>query len=657
MALPPGFLDDLRNRLSISDVVARKVIWDARKSNPAKGDFWAPCPFHQEKTASFHVDDRKGYYYCFGCHAKGDMISFVKETENVSFIEAVETLAREAGVDMPERSRDPRAAEKRDRATRLTEVMEQAVQAFGLAFRSASGQRVRDYVAGRRLTPETVKRFEIGFAPDSRTHLTSMFREKGVLEEAVASGMVIQPDDGGQPYDRFRNRLMFPIRDPRGRCIGFGGRAMDPNARAKYLNSPATELFDKSRVLYNYGPAREAAGKSGALIVAEGYMDVIALAQAGFGHAVAPNGTAVTEHQLQMMWKVADEPIIALDGDKAGIRAAERVIDIALPLLSPGKSLRFCIMPEGRDPDDLIKAEGPQAMQAALNGAVSLIEMLWRRETERETLDTPERKAALDARLRKLLTQIGDTGVRSHYGADFKARRAELFTPARKPANRQGTPMSYQRSGPGRRSSGRWGSIPAKPVPQTLTSELARAGGAREAEIRIREAAILLILLRNPGVINNLEDALEATPFAGSDTAAVREVILGAPAGCEDLGAYAETRLGEHPCDVLSRIPQARAHPMSRSGCDPEAVETVVLEALARHQAMLSHAAELDEARRELFDADDEGVTTRLRLANQDRLAADARATADNSDIEGATSDSPLQRMLDAEAWRRQPRH
>jgi len=432
---------------------------------------------------------------------------------------------------------------------------------------------------------------------------------------------------------------------------------MDPNARAKYLNSPATELFDKSRVLYNYGPAREAAGKSGALIVAEGYMDVIALAQAGFGHAVAPNGTAVTEHQLQMMWKVADEPIIALDGDKAGIRAAERVIDLALPLLAPGKSLRFCIMPEGRDPDDLIKAEGPQAMQSALDGAVPLIEMLWRRETERETLDTPERKAALDARLRKLLTQIGDTVVRSHYGADFKTRRAELFAPAGKPANRQGTPMSYQRSGSGRRSNGRWGSIPAKPVPQTLTSELARAGGAREAEIRIREAAILLILLRNPGVMNRLEDALEATPFAGSDTTAVRDVILGAPAGCEDLGGYAETRLGEHPCDVLSRIPQARAHPMSRSGCDPEAVETVVLEALARHQAMLSHAAELDAARRELFDADDEGVTTRLRLANQDRLAADARATADNSDIEGATSDSPLQRMLDAEAWRRQPRH
>ena len=246
MALPPGFLDDLQARVSISDVVARKVIWDARKSNSAKGDFWAPCPFHQEKTASFHVDDRKGFYYCFGCHAKGNVFKFVQETDNLSFMEAVEILCREAGIEMPQRTHDPRAAEKRDRMTRLAEVLEHAVQAFGLAFRSASGQRVRDYVSGRRLTPETVRRFEIGFAPESRTQLTQMFRDKGLLDEAVSTGMVIRPDDGGAPYDRFRNRLMFPIRDPRGRCIGFGGRAMDPNARAKYLNSPATELFDKS---------------------------------------------------------------------------------------------------------------------------------------------------------------------------------------------------------------------------------------------------------------------------------------------------------------------------------------------------------------------------------------------------------------------------
>ena len=326
----------MNDRLTLSGVVGRKVLWDKRKSNAAKGDFWAPCPFHQEKTPSFHVDDRKGVYYCFGCQAKGNAITFVKETENVSFIEAVEILAREAGIPMPEQRHDPKAAERKDRLTRLAEVMEQAVQLYGLAFRSAAGQGAREYAARRGLTAATLKRFEIGYAPDARHHQTEFFKDKGVLDEAVAAGLLIRPDDGGAPYDRFRGRLMFPIRDVRGRCIAFGGRALDPGAQAKYLNSPETELFHKGRTLYNHGPAREAAGKSGGkpgakpagLIVAEGYMDVIALVSAGFDHAVAPLGTAVTEEQLALMWRMADEPVIALDGDQAGQRAAERLVHV-----------------------------------------------------------------------------------------------------------------------------------------------------------------------------------------------------------------------------------------------------------------------------------------------------------------------------------------
>ncbi|MEM7668343.1 MAG: DNA primase [Pseudomonadota bacterium] len=287
MALPPGFLDDLRARLTLSDVVGRKVIWDQRKSQPGKGDFWSPCPFHQEKTASFHVDDRKGFYYCFGCHQKGDMITFVRETENLSFIEAVEVLAREAGIEMPAQTHDPHAAERKSREARLIDAMEQAVQFFGLAFRSGQGQTARDYADRRGLSAETLKRFEIGYAPNSRTALTRHFNEKGALDDAEGAGLIIRPDDGGAPYDRFRGRLMFPIRDQRGRCIAFGGRALSADAQAKYLNSPETDLFHKSKVLFNHGPAGDASRNSGALIVAEGYMDVIALAQAGFDHAVA----------------------------------------------------------------------------------------------------------------------------------------------------------------------------------------------------------------------------------------------------------------------------------------------------------------------------------------------------------------------------------
>ncbi len=293
MSLPPGFLDELRSRLSLAQVVGRKVVWDTRKSNQGKGDMWAPCPFHQEKTASFHVDDRQGFYYCFGCHAKGDAISFVRETENVGFMEAVEILAREAGMQMP--ARDPRAVEKADRHSQLVEVMEQAVQFFRLQLRMQAGAGARDYLAGRGLSDAALERWEIGLAPDGWQGLWDHLRAKGVAEDLIlGAGLARESQKGGKPYDVFRNRIMFPIRDARGRAIAFGGRALDPNDNAKYLNSPETALFDKGRVLFNMGPARLAAGKGATLIVAEGYMDVIALSEAGFGAAVAPLGTAVT---------------------------------------------------------------------------------------------------------------------------------------------------------------------------------------------------------------------------------------------------------------------------------------------------------------------------------------------------------------------------
>jgi len=405
MSLPPGFLDELRSRLSISDVVGRKVMWDARKSNQGKGDMWAPCPFHHEKTASFHVDDRKGYYYCFGCQAKGDVLSFVKETENVSFMEAVEILAGEAGMQMP--ARDPKAAEKLDRASKLAEVMEQAVQYFRLQLRTSTAVEARRYLQGRGLSEAALERWEIGFAPDAWQGLWDHLVGKNVPEDLILGAGLAKPSQkGGKPYDTFRGRIMFPIRDARGRAIAFGGRAMDPNDNAKYLNSPETELFDKGRSLYNHKPAREAAGKGQQLIVAEGYMDVIALSEAGFAASVAPLGTAVTENQLALLWRITDEPIIALDGDTAGLRAAMRLVDLALPLLQSGKSLRFAIMPEGQDPDDLIRASGASAVQNVIDGAIPMVQLLWRRETEGRNFDSPERKAALDKALRQKIMLI-----------------------------------------------------------------------------------------------------------------------------------------------------------------------------------------------------------------------------------------------------------
>ncbi len=646
MALPSGFLDEIRARLTLSDVAGRKVIWDQRKSNPAKGDFWAPCPFHQEKTPSFHVDDRKGFYYCFGCHEKGDMISFVKDTENVSFIEAVEILAAEAGLEMPAQTHDPRAAEKRDRAGQLADVMEQAVRAFGLALRSAQGAPVRDYIKGRGLTGETVKRFELGYAPEARQHLTAIYREKGLLEEAVAAGLVIKADDGSV-YDRFRGRLMFPIRDPRGRCIAFGGRAMTDGAKAKYLNSPETELFHKSRVLYHHGPAREAAGKTDTLIVAEGYMDVIALAQAGFGHAVAPLGTAITEEQLGLMWRIADEPIIALDGDAAGLRAAERLVGLALPLLAPGKSLRFCVMPEGQDPDDLIKAGGASAMQAALDAAVPLIEMLWRRETA-DPFDTPERWAALKIRLRAATRQIADRDVREAYGARIAEKLVELARPATPAGARGANP-----TGPGRpwvpgRGRAR---LPQGPVPTTRSSQLSRPTTAA-AEARVREREVLAGLLLHPDVLEDLEDALEEMRILSDDLARVRDAILEVGPG-DDFAGRLAAHMGHDPTDSLLGASPQCVHPLSRKGLARAHITAVIGDAIARHEAILTAEAELADARRDLAEAEDERWAHAVRHAADEKRAADNHATRDTPEDPHAHPRGDIRRMLEEGAWRR----
>lgn len=650
MSVTPGFLDELRNRLTLSDIAGRKVTWDRRRSNPAKGDWWAPCPFHQEKTASFHVDDRKGFYYCFGCQAKGDLIGFVRETENLDFPAAVEMLASQAGLEMPASTRDPRAGERRDRLARLADVMEEAVRAYGRAFRSSAGQGVRDYARGRCLTETTLRRFEIGFAPADRHYLSGPYREKGLLDDAVAAGLVIVPDDGGAPFDRFRNRLMFPIRDSSGRCIAFGGRAMSPEARAKYLNSPETELFHKGRTLYNHGPAREAAGKAGSLIVAEGYMDVIGLVQAGFEHAVAPLGTAITEEQLTLLWRIADEPAIALDGDRAGLDAAERLVDLALPLLAPGRSIGFCILPEGQDPDDLIRAGGAPAMSAALASALPLVEMLWRRETARAPLDTPERRAALDKRLKEALGRIADPGVRNHYSAELRTRRAALLQPPRRPFGDRSARRRPDGAGGRRPFAG-----PARPAPETLGSDLARHAAARDAA-RIRESAVLLIALRHPQALAPVEATLEAMTCTAPETARIRDALLDAlhEDGEEDVAAAVAARLGADPMAYLEKVRPARAHPWARPGGDPVAVAMVLQEAIHRHQSLLGHALELAEARRELAAAEDEAWSARLRQANLERMSADSGSLSRAAESTDSAEESVFQHMLDAELWRRQ---
>ncbi|WP_457648239.1 DNA primase [Profundibacter sp.] len=621
MSLPPGFLDELRTRISLSDVVGRKVMWDSRKSNQAKGDMWAPCPFHQEKTASFHVDDRKGFYYCFGCHAKGDAISFVRETENVGFMEAVEIIAREAGMPVPKR--DPAAQAKADKRTQLAEVMEQAVQYYRLQLKTAAAGAARDYLAGRGLNEAAQDRWEIGFAPDGWQGLWDHLTGKGVAGDLImAAGLAKDSQKGGKPYDTFRNRIMFPIRDARRRSIAFGGRAMDPSDNAKYLNSPETELFDKGRSLYNHGPAREAAGKGAPLIVAEGYMDVIALVEAGFAACVAPLGTAITENQLQMMWRVSPEPVIALDGDRAGLQAALRLIDLALPLLEAGQSLRFALMPEGMDPDDVLKQQGKGAMQRLLDGALPMVQLLWRREVEGGVFDSPERKAALDKKLRAAIARIKDPSIRGHYGEAIKQMRWELFAPKR--SNEKGP----------------WKGKPAPVQPSTKSSLLVSAG--QGGEEHLREAVILATLVLNPDILPDFEGELERLDFTSPEHRHLRDCLLRF-GDADDLRNRIESEAGAALASVLAPR-HVQISPAVRAPGDAEVAAMCVAEELAKLAAKRGAQREIEDAIEDIGGVADEGLTWRLKQAAEARDKAVRSETEDKAMFDTAPSGAQMDR-------------
>ena len=519
MRFPDSFLDEIRARLPISQVVGRHVQFDRKRSHPSRGDWWACCPFHHEKTPSFHVDDRKGYYYCFGCHAKGDHFRFLVEKEGLRFAEAVAQLAAEAGLELPKP--DPREAQRQEKRLGLMEVLEEAAAFFQRQLRAPAGAAALAYARERGLSEETLKVFRIGCAPDARDALLTHFRRNGVAEELLAeAGLIAVPEDGGRPYDRFRNRLMFPIRDARGRVIAFGGRALG-EARAKYLNSPETPVFHKSNVLFNLDLARKPAFERGEVIAVEGYMDVIALHQAGVPHAVAPLGTALTEAQLMLLWRMAAQPVMCFDGDAAGRKAAWRALEVALPHLKPGHSLKFAFLPEGMDPDDLVRAEGAEAFLAIVEQAEPLIDFLFRHATEGRPMKTPEERAALEAAVEELAGRINDAKVRQHYLMELRERLRGLFGHGRRAfsGSRGGRPFARGSSGGPRFA----------PPPSARLKAQASGGDPLGP---VAEQDLLRVVLHRPELLEDVAEALAAFPFSTPALDSLARRILEIAAAC-----------------------------------------------------------------------------------------------------------------------------
>ena len=627
MRFSPALLDDIRARLPLSAVVGRRLQWDKRKSRPARGDFWACCPFHGEKSPSFHVEDGKGRYHCFGCGVSGDHFKFLVEKEGLSFPEAVERLAEEAGVALP-----PRGAhsEERERGqASLHEVMDQACRFFEERLASRDGQSARTYLAGRRLGPETQRRFRLGFAPSPRNALREHLAGLGVsVELMVEAGLLVSGDDIPVAFDRFRDRIMFPITDNRGRVVAFGGRALSADAHAKYLNSPETPLFHKGALLYNAAEARKAARDIGTVVVVEGYVDAIAMVVAGFPATVAPLGTALTDRQLELLWQLAPEPILCFDGDKAGIRAAERAIDLALPLVGPGRSLRFAVLPEGQDPDDLIGAGGAEAMREVLGAARPLVDMAWSREIDAAPLDTPERRAALDKRLAGLVETIADHSVRHHYGRAFAERMAALFPPVAERPQRQGGGRFAERFDRSDRS-GR----PARPAPIRVSDRL--GGMARQAAgaaLPLREVVLVATIVNHPGILGRHLDEFAALELTSRPLDSLRAQILEIAGNDPAIGAAAlRDRLGDRGVlPLLSRLEaqlvRSRTWQASPAAAESDAEHGWVQAATLQRKSRTLHK-ELSEAEAALAALSSEANLARIldiksQLASADGVEA-----------------------------------
>jgi DNA primase len=506
MAFPQSFLDEIKNRVAVSDVVGRRVKLQRRGR-----EYVGLSPFKQERTASFTVNDDKQFYHCFATGKHGSVFDFIMETEGLSFPEAVEQLAGQAGLPMPER--DPQAAQRAAAAANLIDVTEASAQWFQAQLKTPAAEAARHYLEQRGVSPELIEQFGIGYAPAGRSGLIEHLTARQIKPaQIVESGMAIQPEDGGRaPYDRFRERIIFPIQDARGRVIAFGGRAMSADAKAKYLNSPETPLFHKGAVLFNFARARQPAYDANTVLVVEGYMDVVGLARAGLNHAVAPLGTAVTEDQIRLLWRMAPEPMMCLDGDEAGLRAAYRAIDRILPQLKPGYSVQFAILPSGKDPDDVVRDGGLEAMKDVMGRARSLIDLLWEREIEQAPWDTPERAAALKQRLRKAVALIGDKDVRALYAHEIKSRLDSLL------GTQSSGPQTPQRGagrGMSRGQKNNWGAR----RPTHASSELRRSElGRGESDFPRREAVIILAVLNHPEILISHRDSFENLDLSSSE--------------------------------------------------------------------------------------------------------------------------------------------
>jgi DNA primase len=611
MRYDPNLLEEVLRRTDVVQLVGKRVKLTRRGQQ-----FWGCCPFHKEKSPSFKVENARRTYKCFGCGKGGDAFKWLMETEGLSFPEAVERLAGEAGVELPKWSPEDEAREEKKKS--LYDVIEAACAFFEAQLREANGRAAREYVQSRGLSGDAAKAFRLGYAPSGNNALIEHLKSKNVtMDDMIAAGLARPSDGERSARDFFFNRVMFPISDQRGRVIAFGGRALEADAKPKYINTGETSLFSKGHLLYNFATARPAAIKAQSIIVAEGYMDVIALVRAGFDHAVAPLGTALTEDQLMLLWRTAPEPTLAFDGDEAGLRAAHRAARLSLPLLRPGYSLRFVFLPSGEDPDSFLSHNGAAAMKKLLDEALPLSKVLWRAEIEGKDFSTPERRAGLERTLSEIVSLIGDTTIADYYKRDFDQLVFDTFK-RRAPAAPRTASRDNRGQWRGRNERGRFPQAPMETVSAAVkASMLARAGKA--APQQVKEVELARLLLEAPDIADRHGEILAALPFSDRSLDNLRRELLNlAASGFRLENPGLETHLvRKGMADLLARLGADRhSDPAEASSVgDAEDVEARFLRAAAQLRDMAELEPERQRAAERLkSEATEESWTEFQRL-------------------------------------------
>ena len=612
------FIDQLREKLSIVDIIGKKVNWDNKKTNINSGVYWACCPFHSEKTASFKVDQNKGLYYCFGCHEKGDTITFVMKNESLDFLRAIEKLASESGLKLPVTFGKKQTPNRTKSFTTILEIQKISALYFTNALNNNPSYKAELFLKNRIFSQEIIKNFSLGYANGKNKDLFNFLINKGYEKNIIIKSGVCARTEKGDIYDRFKDRIIFPIYNSNNDIVGFGGRALNKSANAKYLNSPETEVFQKGRLLFNENNCLNN-NKNNNLIIVEGYMDVIALSKVGLKNCVAPLGTSVTLDQMNKIWRISKCPIFAFDGDISGNKALERLTYMILPYISAEKTIQACILPNNLDPDDLISNHGKDAILKLIDKPKSLLEILWDNATKNIDITTPEKRVQFENKINFIVNQIKDKSLRNHYSEAFNSLKSELFSFSAKKDNY--TIDIHNKSEPKYQKYLTNYSKNLFPSPKTRNSLIANMKEANVLESRLQETAAVLLLIKYPNLLENFAGKLNEIYFINTDIESVFRKVIELISNdtnkpkeiVEKLNFY----FGKDVYEKLYSTGPLKIHPLLNKVISIKEAETGLNDILNRKIARQYIDQELNEAKENILKNEDETLTWRISQANK----------------------------------------